>query len=488
MATRNSTDHGSVYVGGDWEGAEDAIAVSDLAAGGTFTHVTASTPEQAGSALAAADAATLAMRTSSLVERANWLREIADGIEDRSEELAETIVHEAGKPVSSARSEVAAATERFRRAIEESRSLDGDYLRGTTESHEDWEATVQPRPLGVVLAVTPYNYPLMTTALHVAPALAAGNAVVCKPASQTPVSGRILAEIIAETDLPEGGFNYVPGRSSDIGDRLVGDDRVDAIAMTGSSAAGKHVARESGMVNLHMELGGNAPAVVFPDADLDAVASAAAKGSFKYAGQRCSAVSRVLVDESVHDALVERTVSAAADWTVGDLFDEDTDLGPMISTDQADWVEELIDDAVDHGAEVVYGGERRHIPTVDDDEDGPGRVIEPTVLANVPTDARIVREEQFGPVAPIVPVADERAALDVANDTDLGLDGAVFTADHERAMRVAEALDVGAVRINGAPSHGLGDVPFGGVKDSGIGRQGIGYSVESFTTTKSIVL
>jgi glyceraldehyde-3-phosphate dehydrogenase [NAD(P)+] len=486
MATRDTNVGDSVYVGGRWEGTEDDVAVADLADGGVFERVSATTRDQANAALAAADAATVPMRESTPVDRAAWLRAIADGIEARRADLVDAIVREAGKPVASARSEVDAAAERFRRGIEEARSLSGDYLRGTTESHEDWEAMVRPRPLGVVLAVTPYNYPLSTTALHVAPALAAGNAVVCKPASQTPVSGRILAEIVADTDLPDGAFNYVPGRSSEIGDLLVGDDRVDAVAMTGSSGAGNHIADVSGMVNLHMELGGNAPALVFPDADLDAAADAATAGSFKYAGQRCSAVSRVLVHESVHDALVDRVVDRAGDWAGGDLFDEATDLGPLIDADQAAWVEELIDDAVDRGADLLVGGERRPFGPADEDE--PGSFVEPTVLANVPTDARIVREEQFGPVAPIVPVADEAAALSVANDTDLGLDGAVFTADHDRAMRVADAMDVGAVRINGAPSHGIGDVPFGGVKNSGIGREGIGYSVESFTTSKTIVL
>ncbi|MFB6194168.1 MAG: aldehyde dehydrogenase, partial [Halobaculum sp.] len=259
-------------------------------------------------------------------------------------------------------------------------------------------------------------------------------------------------------------------------DALVGDERVDAIAMTGSSAAGKHVADVSGMVRLHMELGGNAPAVVFPDADLDATAEACANGSLSYAGQRCSAVSRVLAHESVHDALVARLDEAVAEWTTGDLFDEETDLGPLIDAQQADWVAELIADATAKGARVVRGGGRD------------GRVVEPTLLADVPHDARIVHEEQFGPVVPVVPVADERDALAVANDGRLGLDAAVFTADHDRAMRVADALEAGGVRINGPPSHGIGDVPFGGVNDSGIGREGIGYAIEAFVESKSVVL
>jgi glyceraldehyde-3-phosphate dehydrogenase [NAD(P)+] len=246
--------------------------------------------------------------------------------------------------------------------------------------------------------------------------------------------------------------------------------------MTGSSSAGKHVAKQSGMVNLHMELGGNAPAVVFPDADLADVAGQCAKGSFKYAGQRCSAVSRVLAHESVHDEVVDLLEAEVDSWQPGDLFDEETTLGPLISESQAEWVEELVDDAVERGATLVRGGERD------------GQFFESTLLADVPHDARILHEEQFGPVAVVTSFEDEEQALEIANGGDLGLDAAVFTADYDRAMRVADRLEAGGVRINGAPSHGLGDIPFGGVKDSGIGREGIGYTIEAFTTTKSIVL
>ena len=478
MAVNQAPNRGDLYIGGSWTPASGELEVDDLAEGGTFARVGAATPADAEAALAAAHEAEAAMRETTVVRRAEWALAIADGIEARADELAEAIVREAGKPISSARGEVDAAAERFRRAAEEARSLDGDYVEGTTDGHEGWRAVVRPEPVGTVLCITPYNYPLSTTALQVAPALAAGNAVILKPASKTPVSGALLADVIVEAapDLPDGALGFVPGRASDIGDVLAGDDRLDAIAMTGSSGAGKHVAEVSGMVELHMELGGNAPALVFPDADLEAATDAAVAGSLKYAGQRCSAVSRVLAHEAVHDELVERVDAAMDDWSQGDLFDPDTALGPLISESQADWVEELIDDAVGKGATLVRGGDRD------------GRSVEPALLADVPHDARIVHEEQFGPVVAVTSVADETAALELANGGDLGLDAAVFTADYDRAMRVADRLEAGGVRINGAPSHGLGDVPFGGVKDSGIGREGIGYTIEAFVTTKSIVL
>jgi len=476
MATKPDRHEQAVFVGGRWESVEDTIEVTDLAEGGVFARVAAATPAQAEDALAGAERAEGPMAETTPVQRAAWLEAIAEGLRERKAELAEVIVREAGKPIASARGEVESAAERFERAVEEARTLEGDYLRGTTAGHEGWEAVVVPEPMGTVLCITPYNYPLSTTALHLAPALAAGNAVVQKPATKTPVSAAILAEVIDEVRLPDGAYNFLPGRASDIGDVLAGDDRVDAIAMTGSSAAGEHVADVSGMVELHMELGGNAPAIVFADADLDEATAACTAGSLKYAGQRCSAVSRVLAHESVHDDLVERIDAEMDGWAPGDLFDEATKMGPLVSEDQAEWVETLVEDAVSKGARLVRGGDRD------------GREFEPTLLAEVPHDARIVHEEQFGPVVAVTTFREEREAIALANGTELALDAAVFTADHDRAMRVAHALDAGGVRINGAPSHGLGDVPFGGNDASGIGREGIGYSIESYTTTKSIVL
>ncbi|MES3518096.1 MAG: aldehyde dehydrogenase family protein [Natronomonas sp.] len=482
MTARSASNQEKLYIGGDWKSGADYIEVEDLADGGIFAQVTAATPEDALDALAAAQQAQAAMSDLSIVERADWLSAIADGIEDRKPELTEIIVREAGKPISSARGEVESAAERFRRAVEEVRALDGEYLEGTTDGHEGWQAIVKPEPVGTVLCITPYNYPLATTALQVAPALAAGNSTILKPATKTPISAAVLSEVVVESaeavgiELPDGAFSFVPGRADEIGDVLAGDDRIDAIAMTGSTGAGKHVAGVSGMVELHMELGGNAPAVVFPDADLEDVADGCTAGSFKYAGQRCSAVSRILAHDDVHDAVVDRIAESMDGWETGDLFDPDTAVGPLISEEQADWVEELIDDAVAKGATLVRGGQRD------------GQAIEPTLLADVPADARIVHEEQFGPVAAVTRFEDETEALAIANGGDLGLDAAVYTSEYDRAMRVADALEAGAVRINGPPSHGLGDIPFGGMKDSGIGREGIGRTIDAFTQTKSIIL
>lgn len=479
VLVRMATSHqypDDLLVQGEWERDDRVIEVTDLAEGGTVATVGSAGPAEADAALETASRAQAAMRETTLVERAEWLERIADEIESRKEQLADIIVREAGKPISSARGEVDAAVERFRRAVEEVHDLQGEFIEGTTAGHEDWKAIVKPEPVGTVLCITPYNYPLATTALQVAPAIAAGNAVILKPATKTPVSPAVLANCVKQSGIPDDAFNYVPGHSKEIGDVLASDERVNAITMTGSSSAGQHIARQSSMATLHMELGGNAPALVFPDADLTDAVSQCAKGSFKYAGQRCSAVSRILAHEDVHDELVELLDAEMEHWTTGDLFAEETTLGPLISERQADWVEELIEDAVETGADLVRGGER--------DE----RLIEPTLLANVPHDARIIEEEQFGPVAVVTTFSDESEALDITNSGNLGLDAAVFTSDHDRAMELAEQIRAGGVRINGAPSHGLGDIPFGGVKNSGVGREGLGYTIEELTTTKSIIL
>lgn len=477
MTTDDVPREHRLFIDGERRDVSDSIAVRDLAEGAPLGAVSAAGEAEAEAALAAAQRAKRPMRETTVVERAAWLEAIAERIESDRDRLAETIVREAGKPIGSARGEVGLAAERFRRAAAEVRDRTGEYREGSTEGHEGWRALVKHEPVGTVLCVGPYNYPLSTVAYQVAPALAAGNSVVLKPSSKTPISAGLLTELATEAvDLPDGALNYVPGRGSVIGDTLAGDDRVNAIAMTGSSAAGERIARQSGIVELHLELGGNAPAIIFPDADLENAAGACTAGSLKFAGQRCSAVSRVLAHESVHDEMVERLDATMEGWEPGDLFEESTTLGPLIDESQAEWVEELVEDAVESGARVVRGGDRD------------GVFFEPTLLAEVPHDARIVHEEQFGPVAAVTTFGDETGALEIANGGEYALDAAVFTTDHDRALRVAERVDAGAVRINGAPSHGLGDVPFGGNKASGIGREGIGTTIEAFSRKKSIIL
>lgn len=469
-----------LYVDGEWRGSDDTISVRDLSDGGTVSTVAAANTAHAEEALAAAVEAQEKMRETTPVERADWLEAIANELDSRADEFTELIVREAGKPISAASGAPTSAAQRFRFAAAETRDLAknyGEYREGSTSGHEGWTAIVKPEPIGTVLCIAPYNYPLQTTSLQVAPALAAGNSVILKPSTKTPTTAALMTDMITSTiDLPDGALNFVPGYSREIGDTLAGDERIDTIAMTGSSGAGQHVARESGMVNLVMELGGNAPAIVFPDAALEDAAGACTAGSVKFGGQRCSAVSRVLAHESVHDELVERIKFTMEEWVVGDIFDQSTDFGPLISEEHAKGVKQLIDDAVDSGADLVLGGNRD------------GSFVEPTVLGNVPQDADIIHEEQFGPVAAVTTFGGEDEAINLANADKYALDAAVFTNDHDRAMRVADRIDAGGVRINGAPSHGIGDIPFGGNGASGINREGTNAAIEQMLRKKSIVL
>ncbi|WP_435100615.1 aldehyde dehydrogenase family protein [Halorubrum sp. N11] len=469
-----------LYIDGKWRSGNDTITVRDLATDDRLGTVVAANRDQAQAAITAAVSAQQSLRETTPVERATWLEDIAAEITDRAEEFTELIVRESGKPVSAARGAPSAAASRFRLAADEARNLGrnyGEYREGATPGHEDWTAIVKPEPIGTVLCIAPYNYPLQTAVLQLAPALAAGNSTVLKPSSQTPLTAALLIDVITSAvDLPDGAVNFVPGRGSEIGDTLAGDDRVDTIAMTGSSGAGQHVAKESGIVNLVMELGGNAPALIFPDATLSDAAGACTAGSLKFGGQRCSAVSRIFAHESVHDALVDKIELAMESWEVGDLFDESTDFGPLIDESQAKEVESLVQDAIDAGATLVVGGERD------------GAFYEPTLLADVPQDAAIIHEEQFGPVAAVTMFETESEAVELANADKYALDASVFTNDHDRAMRVAGKIDAGSVRINGAPSHGLGDVPFGGNGASGINREGIHAAIQQMIRKKSIIL
>jgi len=489
MATRIAQRRERLYVDGEWLETENVLSVSDLAEGGTFAQVAAAGPTEARAALAAAHEIKPEMRETTVVERAEWCETIADRLREREEEIAEGIVREAGKPISSARGEVGQASERFDRAAEEARNVvsTGEYREGSTAGHEGWQAIVKHEPIGAVLCITPYNYPLATTALQVAPAIAAGNSVLLKPASKTPISAAILADVIADVDgIPDGAFNFVPGQASEIGDVLAGDDRVNAIAMTGSSGAGKHVARESGMVNLHMELGGNAPAVVFDDADLTDVAGNCAKGSFKYAGQRCSAISRVLAHESIHDDLVDLIDGQMDAWQAGDLFDEDTAFGPLISEDQADWVETLVEDALEKGAELVRGGERR-APRA-------SRTNSPTSSSN----RRCSRTSRTTPESSTrsnsAPSPRSRPSKTRPRPSrSRTVPTSRSTRRFSRATTNARCGWQSAstpVRSGSTARRATasGDVPFGGNKDSGIGREGLDASIHAMMREKSIIL
>lgn len=408
-------------------------------------------------------------------KRAEMLEKVADLILEHSKILSDVLVTEAGKPMHEASGEVNAAAERLKLVYQDlgrllEVAIPGGYGPGT----ESKRAVIIRVPIGVVAAITPFNYPLFSAVAKIGPALLAGDPVIFKPASNTPIIGALIARLFAEA-----GFSrflaFVTGPGGSIGDAIVSHPLVKAITFTGSSQVGKRISRVAGLKKMHMELGGKAPALVLEDADLELAADRIAYGAYRLSGQRCDAISRVIVVKSVADRLVELLEEKRDEWKLGDPRDPSTKIGPLIDRKAAERVESLVADAIERGAELVGGGSRWNL------------YFQPTLLGDVPLTARISWEETFGPVIPIIKVEDEGEAVKISNESVYGLDSAVFTSSVERAWRLALAVEAGGVTVNDFPRHGLGLFPFGGVKDSGKGREGVGYSLDELTELKTMV-
>lgn len=410
------------------------------------------------------------------IERMEIFRCAAGMLEQHRETFVRILQLEAGKTLKDAEGEVDATLLRLKLTMEEARRIYGEYVPG------DWSpgttgkmALVIREPVGVVVTIVPFNYPLFIAATKVVPALLAGNSVVIKPSSSDPISAILLARVLEASGVPRGSMNLVTGRGEETGDALVTAKNIDMINFTGSTPVGRHISQMAVMKRLHLELGGKAYALVLEDADLDLAAERCVFGSLKYAGQRCDAVSAVLAIAPIADSLVERIVAEVDRWKFGDPRDVSVSVGPLVNARAAESVQRLVTEAVERGAQVLRGGKFR------------GSYYEPTVLDDVPLYAAIAQEEVFGPVVTVVRCKDEAEALSIAKRSPYGLESCVFTKDFYSMWRVAKALECGEVTINDCPSHGVGYFPFGGIKDSGMGREGIGYSIDEMTNLKTIV-
>jgi glyceraldehyde-3-phosphate dehydrogenase [NAD(P)+] len=382
---------------------------------------------------------------------------------------------EAGKPRSNAQGEVKATAERLKLTPEEYGKIRGEHIPG------DWsdetigtDADVLREPLGVVFAISPFNYPLYITATKVIPALLAGNSVIVKTSSKDPLSFLMFSRILELAGIPTHCLNVITGRGP-IGEHIAAQDKISMLTFTGSTEVGRTLAKVAGLKKLHMELGGKGCSIVLKDANLELAASETVKGSLSYSGQRCDAVSRVFVEQDVADVFLKKVMAEVATYKMGDPRDPTVKLGPLIDHSAVERVHELVTDAVKKGAKLLTGGKHE------------GNYYQPTVLDMVPMDARIMWEETFGPVIPIGHVKDADEAIQLANQSHFGLDSCVFTNNINLARKVAKRLEEGEVTINAAPRHGVGYYPFGGNKDSGMGREGIGYSIEEMTRLKTIV-
>ncbi|MFN2608872.1 MAG: aldehyde dehydrogenase [Acidimicrobiales bacterium] len=469
-----------LLVDGEWRPATggETFDVSSPIDGTLIARAAKGGTDDVEAAIAAARRARAGFRAMPAAERLAILQTAGTIVDRTAGSLVAAIVADLGKTPEAAASEVEATRTRLDLVREEVRKIFGEYLPG------DWigdtvgtSAVVLREPVGTVAAIGPFNYPLFLAASKIIPALAAGNAVVAKAPSDDPVALVLFARVLEEAGLPPGVLNLVTGPGGEIGDLLASHPDVSMISFTGSSRAGRRITEVAGPKPLHLELGGNAPAVVLADADLDLAVAEAAKGAFKSAGQRCDAVSVALVAGEVYDEFVARATEEAERWVVGDPRADGVKLGPLVNRAAAERVHGLVDEAVGHGAKVTAGGELD------------AAYHQPTVLTGVPLEADIVWEETFGPVLPVVRVSGLDEALDVANRSRYGLDACVFTADLASAWRAARALETGTVHVNQAPVHGVGHYPFGGRKpDSGVGREGLGYSIDECTVLKTVVL
>ena len=419
----------------------------------------------------------IAMRAMPRHARRRILRALADGLRGGRESFARTIALEAGKPIVQARGEVDRAVVTFELAADEALRVGGELLPLDLEPRaEGYLATVHRMPLGLIAGISPFNFPLNLVAHKVAPALAAGNALVLKPASRTPLSALRLGHLALEAGAPPGALNVVPA-DRETGERIVADPRFRMLTFTGSAAVGWPMkARAGAKKKVVLELGGNAAAIVEPDADLDWAADRCASGGFFYAGQSCISVQRILVHADVFENFRARLLARVGRLKTGDPLDESTDVGPVIDEENATRVVAWIEEARASGARVLAGGGRK------------GSLVEPAVLENAPLRSRVVCEEAFGPVVVLAAYTDFDAALAAVNDSAFGLQAGLFTHDLRRVYRALEVLEVGGLVVGDVPTFRTDNYPYGGVKDSGAGREGVRYAIDEMTELRALVI
>ncbi|MDA5559544.1 NADP-dependent glyceraldehyde-3-phosphate dehydrogenase [Exiguobacterium sp. MMG028] len=410
-------------------------------------------------------------------KRAELLYAWAEKLEERVDEIGQIIMQEVGKNLNDAKKEVVRTAEIIRYTAEEGIRFNGGFMQGDSfpGGSKNKMAIIKKEALGVVLAISPFNYPVNLAAAKIAPALVTGNAVVFKPATQGAISGIKMVEALHDAGLPKGLLNLVTGRGSVIGDYLTSHPGIDMITFTGGTGTGQHLSQQASMVPVVLELGGKDPALVLEDADLTLAADQIVSGAFSYSGQRCTAIKRVFVLEDQADELVGMLKERVAKLSVGSP-EENSFIVPLVDAKTTDYVQGLIDDAVNKKATVVHGNERE------------GNLIYPTLLDHVTTDMRVAWEEPFGPVLPVIRVKSLDEMIELTNESEFGLQASVFTQNVNSAFTVADKLEVGTVQVNGRTERGPDHFPFIGVKQSGLGVQGIGRSLETMTRDKVTVI
>ena len=460
-------------IGGEWVGGKEELPVTNPANGDEIVRVPRLGADETRRAIEAAEAALPAWRAKTAAERGAILRRWYELMHENADDLAAIMTAEQGKPLTESRGEIAYAASFLQWFAEEAKRVYGDVI---PEHQPDKRIVVTKEPIGVCAAITPWNFPQAMITRKAGPALAAGCTMVLKPAEQTPLSALALAELGQRAGIPAGVFSVVVGDPKAIGGEMTSSPVVRKLTFTGSTPVGKLLMEQCAatMKKLSLELGGNAPFIVFDDADLDAAVEGAIASKYRNTGQTCVCANRILVQAGVYDAFAEKLAERVGAMKVGDGFEEGVSIGPLIDDNAIAKVEEHVGDAVEHGAKVLIGGQRHALG---------GSFYEPTVLTGVTTAMRVATEETFGPVAPLFRFENERDAIELANDVDAGLASYFYTRDLGRAWRVGRHLEYGIVGINtGLISTEV--APFGGVKESGLGREGSKYGIEEFVEIK----
>ncbi|MCH8122594.1 MAG: aldehyde dehydrogenase family protein [Bacteroidetes bacterium] len=460
-----------ILVGGEWHDGPDRIEVRNAFDNERVGTVVRGTEEMVFAAISAAETASL--QAFPAHERYDVLMDVAALIDAAADEYADTIAREGSKTISEARHEPPRTATIFRLAADESRRIAGETLPfDIRPGSENRKGYYTRRPVGVVAAIMPFNDPMAVTAHKIGPAIAAGNSVVVKPDSSTPLSILRMAEDFMTAGLPPGRLNVVTGHGSEIGDAIVRDPRVRLVAFTGGVATGRQITKTAGIKKLLLELGANSPVIVMPDADLENACSAIIAGAFAQAGQNCLGVQRIFIHKEIYTSFSNMLVEATGRLKAGHSMDESVDVCQMIRLRDAERVDEWVNEAVAEGASILTGGSRE------------GAVYEPTLLENVPSGAKLECDEIYGPVSSLFEFEDLFDAVDRANAVDFGLHAAIFTESLRDAFYAVENLNVGAVIVNDSTDYRLDSMPFGGFRSSGVGREGIRFAVEAMTETR----
>jgi acyl-CoA reductase-like NAD-dependent aldehyde dehydrogenase len=469
VTTQVSSETVPIFLAGEFVRAGSPLEVRNPATGELVATTWQAGPQELEQATMAAVAAFHKTRRLASFERRDALAHVAERISQDADELADLLTRESGKPIRDAKAEVARGALTFRTAAEEALRINGEWLP------LDWSAANRGRsgivrryPIGPVAGISPFNFPLNLAAHKVAPAIAAGCSIVLKPPSKDPLVMLRIAGYLAETDLPRGAVSILP-MDRPTGDRMVADDRFKLLSFTGSPSVGWKMKAEAGKKKVVLELGGNAGAIVDETADLDWAVARLAFGAFAYSGQVCISVQRIYVVDAIFDEFKRRFVEKVRQLHMGNPLDPATDLGPMVDAKAVARTHEWVREALERGAKTLVGGEPD------------GLFYPPTVLVDVPKDARVCGEEVFAPVVNLFAVPDFAAAVAELNDSQFGLQCGVFTNDLERTLQAHDELDVGGVIVNDVPTWRTDAMPYGGVKDSGIGREGLRWSIEDMT-------